>query len=199
LKFHLYFFYLKDIAEQENIQAETEALGVIAQKADGALRDALSLFDQLASFTGKNLTYAAVLENLNILDYDYYFRITLNLIDNQIHPALLVFDEILSLGFDGRHFVNGLAAHFRNLLVCKDSSTIQLLDTGEEVKQLYKDQSSKASDHFLFKGIELLNQTDIDFKASKNQRLLVELALMQLCSITAVDEKKKLTPKAVTV
>ena len=191
--------HLKEIAEQENIQAETEALGVIAQKADGALRDALSLFDQLASFTGKNLTYAAVLENLNILDYDYYFRITLNLIDNQIHPALLVFDEILSLGFDGRHFVNGLAAHFRNLLVCKDSSTIQLLDTGEEVKQLYKDQSSKASDHFLFKGIELLNQTDIDFKASKNQRLLVELALMQLCSITAVDEKKKLTPKAVTV
>jgi len=183
--------HLSSIAKKEGIHADPESLTVIAQKADGALRDALSMFDQLVSFTGKNLTYSSVLENLNILDYDYYFKVTTHIIENQIHASLLLFDEVLSKGFDGRHFVNGLSAHFRDLLVCKDKTTVQLLDTSEEVKQLYEEQCVKTLDPFLFKGIELLNQTDIDFKASRNQRLLVELALMQLCSITAVDEKKK--------
>ncbi|MDG2331887.1 MAG: DNA polymerase III subunit gamma/tau [Flavobacteriales bacterium] len=188
--------HLQSIAEKEEISTEPKALALIAQKADGALRDALSMFDQLASFTGKNLTYASVLESLNILDYDYYFKITDICIENQIPSALMSLNEVLNKGFDGRHFINGLAAHFRDLLVSKDQSTITLLDAAEDLKQQYLDQSTQTPNGFLLKGIELLNKTDLSYKASKNKRLLVELALMQLCSITSVDEKKKDQPLA---
>lgn len=189
--------HLKSIADKEGIQTEDEALTIIAQKADGALRDALSLFDQLASFSDKNITYQSVLENLNILDYDYYFKLTDHFISNEIPSSLIAFDEILSKGFDGHHFIVGLASHFRDLLVCKDQSTIKLLDSGESVKARYAEQAQKVPHNFLLKGIELLNQADLNYKGSKNQRLLVELALMQLCSITAPvgDEKKKPQPE----
>ncbi len=185
--------HLKSIAENEGISTEDEALNIIAQKADGALRDALSLFDQLASFSGKNITYNSVIENLNILDYDYYFKLTDHFLANDIPNSLLVFDEILSKGFDGHHFINGLASHFRDLLVCKDAATVKLLDSSESVKQRYAEQAQQTPQQFLLSGIELLNQADLNYKGSKNQRLLVELTIMQLCSITAtnVAEKKK--------
>jgi len=187
--------HLKFIADKESIKVEDEALTIIAQKADGALRDALSLFDQLASFSSKNITYASVLENLNILDYDYYFRLTDHFLGNDIPASLIAFDEILSKGFDGHHFINGMASHFRDLLVCKDPVTIKLLDAGDAVKKRYAEQAQKVDQNFLLPGIELLSKADINYKSSKNQRLLVELAMMQLCSITANSsgsgEKKK--------
>jgi len=186
--------HLKFISEEEGIKTEDEALTIIAQKADGALRDALSLFDQLASFSGKNITYSSVLENLNILDYDYYFRLTTHYLENDIPASLIAFDEILSKGFDGHHFINGMASHFRDLLVCKDQATINLLDAGDAIKKRYAEQAQQVDQRFLLTGIELLSKADISYKGSKNQRLLVELAMMQLCSITATDqsgEKKK--------
>lgn len=183
--------HLSAIAKEEDITADQEALTIIAQKADGALRDALSLFDQLASFSGKNITYQSVLENLNILDYDYYFKLTDLFIQNTIPSALVIFDEILSKGFDGHHFLVGLAGHLRDLLVCKDPSTVQLLDSGKAVKQRYEEQAKLVQQDFLLTALELLTQADLSYKNSKNQRLLVELTLMQLCSITANIEKKK--------
>lgn len=189
--------HLAYISEQEHVTFEEEALNIVAQKADGALRDALSLFDQLVSFSGKNLTYEAVIQNLNILDYDYYFKLTESFLQNNIPSCLLAFDEILSKGFDGHQFINGIAAHFRDLLVCKDAATLRLLDSSEGVKKQYQEQAQKTPQDFLLKGIQLLNEADVKYKGSKNQRLLVELALMQICSITApvtADEKKKPQP-----
>ncbi|MEX0996670.1 MAG: DNA polymerase III subunit gamma/tau [Flavobacteriaceae bacterium] len=183
--------HLAEIAQTEGIDAEDDALHIIAQKADGALRDALSIFDRVVSFSGKNLTRQAVTENLNVLDYTTYFETTTHLLNNDIPAALVLFDEILAKGFDGHHFISGLASHFRDLLVCKHQSTIALLEVGEQIKANYFEQTQKASPEFLLKGLEIANDCDLKYKTSKNQRLLVELALMQLASITAVDEKKK--------
>jgi DNA polymerase-3 subunit gamma/tau len=177
--------HLGYIAKCENVTAETDALHIIAQKADGALRDACSIFDQIVSFAGNSITYKAVIENLNILDYDYYFKVTDGILGQNISSTLLLFNEILNNGFDGHNFVAGMGDHFRNLLVSKDQETLQLLEVGNNIKDKYKEQSTKCSVSFLIKGLTILNKTDIQYKSSKNQRLQVELALMQLCSINA--------------
>ncbi|MHA7843078.1 MAG: DNA polymerase III subunit gamma/tau [Winogradskyella sp.] len=182
--------YLKYIAEEQGVNAEDDALHIIAQKADGAMRDALSIFDRVVSFSGKNLTRQAVTENLNVLDYETYFESTDLILENKIPDLLVQFNTILSKGFDGHHYIAGLASHFRDLMVCKNQATIDLLEVGEETKQKYVEQSRKASNTFLLKGIELANDCDLKYKTSKNQRLLVELTLMQLASITFDGEKK---------
>jgi len=183
--------HLASIAQKEQILAEPDALHIIAQKADGGLRDALSMFDQLATFTGRNLTYTAVIENLNVLDYDYYFTITDAIIEQQIPKALLTFNEILEKGFDGQHFLLGLGEHFRNLLVCKDAVTLSLLETGESVKQRYKEQAQNINLDLLIQGLNRINQADINYRQSKNQKLLVELTLMMLCSLQYQEGEKK--------
>ena len=183
--------YLAYIAKEQGITAEDDALHIIAQKADGAMRDALSIFDRVVSFSGKNLTRQAVTENLNVLDYDTYFKATDLILENNIPELLLLFNECLSKGFDGHHFISGLASHFRDLLVCKNQSTIQLLEVGRTAQEQYLTQSQKASQGFLIQGIDTANDCDLKYKTSKNQRLLVELSLMQLASITFDGEKKK--------
>ena len=182
--------YLKYIAEEQGVKAEDDALHIIAQKADGAMRDALSIFDRVVSFSGNNLTRKAVTENLNVLDYETYFKSTDLILENKIPELLIQFNDILSKGFDGHHYIAGLASHFRDLLVCKNPETIELLEVGEETKTKYLEQSQKTTKNFLLKGIELANDCDLKYKTSKNQRLLVELCLMQLASITFDGEKK---------
>ncbi len=182
--------YLKHIAEQQGIRAEESALHIIAQKADGAMRDALSIFDRVVSFSGKELTRKAVTENLNVLDYDIYFSATDLILENNIPELLILFNKTLSLGFDGHHFITGLASHFRDLMVCQHPDTLNLLEVGDDVKQQYQEQAKKASKEFLLKAIDLANDCDLKYKTSKNQRLLVELTLMKLASITFDGEKK---------
>jgi len=189
--------YLKYIAEQEGVNADEDALQIIAQKADGAMRDALSIYDRVVSFSGKDLTRQAVTENLNVLDYDTYMQVTDLLLDNNIPQLLVLFNDILSNGFDGHHFIAGLASHFRDLLVCKDQRTIQLLEVGEQTKARYFEQSQKTSQQFLLQAIDLANECDLKYKSSRNQRLLVELCLMQIASVTFDGEKKNSSPKIV--
>ncbi len=184
--------YLKVIAEKEGITADDDALHIIAQKADGAMRDALSIFDRVVSFSGSNLTREAVTQNLNVLDYDVYFNITDLVLENKIPEILIAFNDVLSRGFEGHHFINGLASHFRDLLVAKDKATIVLLEVGDVAKKKYLEQSTKASVQFLIEAINKANDCDLSYRVSKNQRLLVELTLMQIASITFDGEKKKL-------
>lgn len=183
--------YLHKIAEQEHINADDDALHIIAQKADGALRDALSIFDRVVSFSGTNLTRQDVAENLNVLDYDSYFEMTDLILQNDIPKLLVTFNTILAKGFDGHHFISGLASHFRDLLVAKDAATIHLLEVGDKTKKQYDEQSKKCEIQFLLQGIDLANACDLNYKSSKNQRLLVELTLMQLASLTFDAQKKK--------
>ena len=183
--------YLKIIAEKEGITADDDALHIIAQKADGAMRDALSIFDRVVSFSGKNLTREAVTQNLNVLDYDVYFNITDLVLENKIPEVLVAFNDVLSKGFEGHHFINGLASHFRDLLVAKDKITTDLLEVGDVAKKKYLEQSTKASVQFLVNAINKANDCDLSYRTSKNQRLLVELTLMQIASITFDGEKKK--------
>ncbi len=183
--------HLKFIAKAEGIEAEEDALLIIAQKADGSLRDALSIFDRVVSFSEKYLTHKAVMENLNVLDYTYFFKVTNLILDNNIPGVLILFNEILTKGFDGHNFITGLASHFRDLLVCKNPETIELLEVGEQVKTLFLEQSKKASSELLLEGIIITNNCDLKYKISRNQRLLVELCIMQLASLTFKDEKKK--------
>jgi len=182
--------YLKYIAENQGINAEDDALHIIAQKADGAMRDALSIFDRVVSFSGSNLTRKAVTENLNVLDYDTYFEATDLILEHKIPNLLLLFNKTLSLGFDGHHFISGLASHFRDLMVCQHPDTITLLEVGEEAQQLYREQSKRTSPSFLLQGLNIANDCDLKYKTSKNQRLLVELTLMKLASIDFDGEKK---------
>ena len=177
--------HLMRIAKNEKIKADEKALHVIAQKADGALRDALSIFDQIVSFSNNNVSYEAVLQNLNVLDYDYYFKITDFSLEGNIPENLLIYNDILEHGFDGSQFVIGLAEHLRNLMVCKDPKTLNLLDIPEDLKQSYLDQSAKCSQDFLLTGIDLMRATESNFKPSKNKRLHVELCLMKMSSIAA--------------
>jgi DNA polymerase-3 subunit gamma/tau len=183
--------HLGSIAIKESITAEPEALHLIAQKADGALRDALSIFDQIVTFVGTNLSYKSVIENLNILDYDYYFRIIESTQKEDIPSALLLLNDIYEKGFDGHNFIVGLADHYRNLLICKDTRTAKLLEVGESLEQRYIEQSKELDGHLILRALAVLSKTDVDYKASKNQRLLVEMALMQLCSLLQEQEKKK--------
>ncbi len=182
--------YLKYIAEQQGINAEEDALHIIAQKADGALRDALSIFDRVVSFSGKELTRKAVTENLNVLDYDTYFEVTDLILDNDIPNLLLLFNRILAQGFEGHHFVIGLASHFRDLMVCRHKETVALLEVGDNAKRLYLEQAKKTSQEFLLQALEITTETDLQYKSSKNSRLLVELTLMKLASLTFKGEKK---------
>ncbi|MEO2060239.1 MAG: DNA polymerase III subunit gamma/tau [Mesonia sp.] len=182
--------YLAKIAENEGVNAEDDALHIIAQKADGAMRDALSIYDRVVSFSGNNLTREAVTENLNVLDYETYFKSTDFILKNDIPNLLVQYNEILAKGFDGHHYIAGLASHFRDLLVCKNQATISLLEVGEQVKTLYFKQSQEAPQEFLMKAIDLANECDLKYKTSRNPRLLVELCLMQLASITFDGEKK---------
>ncbi|WP_106791285.1 DNA polymerase III subunit gamma/tau [Aquimarina sp. Aq78] len=186
--------HLMQVAVQEGITADEDALQIIAQKADGAMRDALSIFDRVVSFSGKNLTRQAVTENLNVLDYETYFKTTDLILENNIPQLLIEYNEILAQGFDGHHFISGLASHFRDLLVCKNQATINLLEVGQQTKAKYLEQSQKAPHGFLIKGIELANDCDLKYKTSRNQRLLVELCLMQLASILVDGEKKNDKP-----
>ncbi|HEX4888711.1 MAG TPA: DNA polymerase III subunit gamma/tau [Luteibaculaceae bacterium] len=183
--------HLAAIAQKEGIQAEPEALHIIAQKADGGLRDALSMFDQLCSFTNNQLTYQTVIDSLNVLDYDYYFKVTDAIAGEQIPQALLAFHHITEKGFDGQHFMIGLAEHFRNLMVCKDPITIGLMDVAENIKEKYLAQSKVLEISQLLKGLDMLQTADFHFKQSKNQKLLVELTLMKLCSLRYQEGEKK--------
>jgi len=178
--------HLNKIALRENIAVEADGLHIIAQKADGGLRDALSMFDQIVSYTNKNLTYKSVIDNLNILDYDYYFKLTQNLTSADVSNALILFDEILNNGFDGNNFINGLAGHLRNLLVAKDPQTTKLLEVSENIKQKYISQSQQTPVSFILTALNLANQCDLNYKNSKNQRLQVELALIKMCHIPSV-------------
>ena len=182
--------YLAKIAENEGVNPEDDALHIIAQKADGAMRDALSIYDRVVSFSGNNLTREAVTENLNVLDYETYFKSTDFILKNDIPQLLVQYNEILAKGFDGHHYIAGLASHFRDLLVCKNQATISLLEVGEQVKTLYFKQSQEAPQEFLMQAIDLANECDLKYKTSRNPRLLVELCLMQLASITFDGEKK---------
>ncbi|WP_029283092.1 DNA polymerase III subunit gamma/tau [Pedobacter sp. R20-19] len=178
--------HLATIAQRENIAFESDGLHIIAQKADGGLRDALSMFDQIASYANKNITYKAVIDNLNILDYDYFFKLTSYLTNAEVSQTLLLFDEILNNGFDGNNFINGLATHFRNLLVGKDAATIKLLEVSENIKQKYLDQCRQTELSFLLTALNLANTCDLNYKNSKNQRLQVELALIKMCHVRSV-------------
>lgn len=175
--------HLAYVADKENIEADKDALHIVAQKADGALRDALSIFDQLVSFAGQHLTYQAVIENLNVLDYDYYFKITDFLLQNDISGSLLLLNDVIEKGFDGQHFIIGLGEHLRNILVCKDVATVNLLEIGENLKERYKEQSARCPVPFLLKSLDIINQSDLNYKISNNKRLSIEIMLMQLCSI----------------
>lgn len=175
--------HLAYISKNENIEADPEALHIIAQKADGALRDALSIYDQNVSFAGQHLTYQAVIDNLNILDYDYYFKITDAIINESVKDVLLIFDEILRKGFDGNNCIVGLSEHLRNLLVCKDAATVKLLKVSNQVKDRYLEQSKNISSSVLLTALQIANQCDIHYKTSKNQRLHVELAFIKMCHI----------------
>lgn len=178
--------YLQFVAKSENITVETEALNIIAQKADGAMRDALSIFDQIVSFCGNDVTYDKVIQNLNVLDYDYYFKITDQLVNSNVSQSLITLDEILSKGFDAQYFISGLSNHFRDLLVSKDPITIQLLEVGKAIGERYKIQSGNVSVNFLYKALEISNQCEIDYRNSYNKRLHVELALVKICNISNV-------------
>lgn len=177
--------HLASIAQKESIGYEVDGLHIIAQKADGGLRDALSMFDQIVNFSGGNVTYRSVIDNLNILDYDYYFNVTQSLLSEDTAKTLLLFDEILSKGFDGSHFISGLTEHLRNLLVGKDAETLKLLEVSEGIRKKYIEQSQAATVSFLLSAMNIANQCDLNYKLSKNQRLQVELALLKMCHIMA--------------
>jgi DNA polymerase-3 subunit gamma/tau len=191
--------HLASIADKEGVQAEPEALHVIATKADGAMRDALSIFDQVVAFCGRNLSYSAVIQNLNVLYYDYYFRLTDLILAEDVAGCLVLFDEVLNKGFDGHHFITGLGGHFRNLLVSKDAQTIPLMEVSESVAEKYKSQAAASDLRLLIQGLQMVNECDTQFRASKHQRLLVELTLMKLASIlyNREGEKKKVPTEAI--
>lgn len=194
--------HLENVARKEHIEAEPEALNVIAQKADGGMRDALSIFDQVVSFTNGHITYQSVIENLNVLDYEYYFKLTDFFLKNKVAECLLTFNDILRKGFDGNHFITGLTSHFRNLLVSRDPSTLQLLEAGASIRDRYQAQAQKCTPQFLYKAMKLCNDCDLNYRQSKNKRLLVELTLIQVAQLTAEPEdagsghgpKKQLSP-----
>ena len=176
--------YIKKVALSENIELEDDALSIIAQKADGALRDALSIFDQLVSFTDGKLTYKDVIKHLNVLDYDYYFKLSKEFLEGNVHNILLIFDEILQKGFDAQHFLSALAEHFRNLLVARNKQTIKLLEVGENIKQSYLELVKLTSIRFILKALDIINYFDINYKTAQNKKLHVELCLIKLAELT---------------
>ena len=184
--------HLAFMAGEEGVSFEPEALQIIAQKADGGLRDACSIFDQMVAFTGNHLTYKQVVDNLNVLDYDYYFKITDSFLNQNLSDIMVTFDDILRKGFDGHNFLIGLGEHLRNILVSKDPQTISLIEVSENLRQRYLEQSQKCNLNFLLKSLALISKTDVNYKSAKNQRLLVEMTLMQLTFLPAsLDAEKK--------
>jgi DNA polymerase III subunit gamma/tau len=181
--------FLESIAKKESIEYELDAFNIIAQKSDGALRDALSVFDQVVSFSNGKVTYSEVIENLNILDYEYYFSLTDAFLAGDVPKCLLLFDEILNKGFDAHNFISGLNKHFRDLLVCKAEVTVQLLEVGDTIKEKYRQQSARCESAFIFQALEICNEADLSYRSSKNQRLLIELTLVKICNRSG--EKKK--------
>jgi len=189
--------HLARVAAKEGIHAEPEALNVIALKADGGMRDALSIFDQVTSFTRGNITYQQVIENLNVLDYEYYFKLTEHLLSGKVTDSLLLLNDVLNKGFDAGNFITGLGSHFRDILVSKDESTTELLEVGASIRQRYKEQAKKCPLPFLYKAMKLCNDCDLNYRLSKNKRFLVELTLIQLAQITSDEEPSGgLSPKA---
>ena len=176
--------HLEYVAKSENVDVEGEGLNIIAQKADGAMRDALSIFDQIVSFSGKKITYQDVITNLNVLDYDYYFRLVDEFLKNNVTEVMVIFNDILNHGFDGHHFITGLSSHFRDLLVCKDPVTIQLLEVGGDIKERYRTQAASTESDFLLDAMQIANTCDIQYKTSQNKRLLIELALIRIAQLT---------------
>ena len=179
--------HLKHVAEQEGIKVEEAALNIIAQKADGGMRDALSIFDQVASFCSGNITYQQTIENLNVLDYDYYFRLTDYFLEGKITECMLTLNEILSKGFEGQYFITGLSSHFRNLLVSQDAQTAELIEASDEVRNRYKEQAQKCKPKFLFRAMKLANDCDLNYKQSQNKRLLVEITLIEMAQLSSDD------------
>lgn len=194
--------HLKFVAQKEGIEAEDEALNVIAQKADGGMRDALSIFDQVVSFTQGKVTYRSVIENLNVLDYEYYFKLTAHLLENKVPEAMLLLNEVLCKGFDGHHFITGFASHLRDLLVSRDTVTLPLLEVSDNIRARYAEQAKKCDVKFLYRAIKLCNDCDLNYRTSKNKRLLIELTLIQVAQLTTDDAdaycgrspKKRLKP-----
>lgn len=191
--------HLQYVAQEEGVTAEAEALNVIAQKADGGMRDALSIFDQTASFTQGNITYRAVIENLNVLDYEYFFRLTNAILAGNVVDCLLILNDILNRGFEGQYIISGVASHFRDLLVCKDPKTASLFEVGASIRDQYIDTAKQCSNEFLYKAIEIANECDLNYRVSKNRRLLLELTLIKLCQLqenptSAAEKKSSLKP-----
>ena len=190
--------HLAYVAEEEGIKAEPEALNLIAQKGDGALRDSLSIFDRVASFSSNNITYEVVIENLNILDYDYYFK-TIDLVLRKDYSGLfLLFDTILKKGFDGLLYISGLSSHVRDLMMCKNPETVDLLEVSQSIKERYLEQSGACTVRQIFSWLRKLNQCDVQYRNSHNKRLLIEITLTELLVDVKAPEKKKPEPKPVT-
>jgi len=187
--------HLQFVAKQEGVNTEAEALNIIAQKADGGMRDALSIFDQTVSYTGGNITYQAVIENLNVLDYEYYFRLSDAIIEGSVVDCLLILNDILNRGFEGQYIISGIASHFRDLLVCKDAVTAELFQVGASIRERYIGMAKKCSNNLLYQAIGIANDCDLNYRLSKNKRLLLELTLIRLCQLqvsptTVIGEKK---------
>lgn len=187
--------HLQYVATLEGVKTEPEALNVLAQKADGGMRDALSIFDQVVSFTDGNVTYKAVIDNLNVLDYEYYFKLTDAILGSSITDSLLILNDILNKGFDGHNIITGFATHLRDLLVCKDSRTAELFEVGASIRERYISTALKFSPEYLYQAIDIVNGCDLNYRISKNKKLLIELTLIRLCQLSAnpqlADEKKK--------
>lgn len=181
--------YLEYISKQEGVEYETDAFNIIAQKADGAMRDALSIYDQVVSFSDNQVTYDKVIENLNILDYEYYFQLTDAFLAQDISNVLLTFNNILNSGFDAHNFINNMGSHFRDILLCKEESTLDLLEVGDKIKERYKEQSIKCSQEFIFEALKIIEGCDTGYRLAKNKRLHIEIALIKLSNI--LNEKKK--------
>lgn len=181
--------HLEYVAKTEGISAEQEGLRVVAEKADGGMRDALSIFDQLVAFCGNHITYAQAIEVLNVLDTDYYFRLTDDALHHNVSDALLLLNEVLQRGFDAGHFVIGMMQHLRNILVSKDPQTLPLLETSQTAQQHYVDQAQQCEAQWLFRALDILNTLDINYRTAKNKRLTIELALVKLCAPTSTSEK----------
>jgi len=194
--------HLDYVAKSEHVSAEQEALNAIAQKADGGMRDALSIFDQVISFSGGNVTYQSVIANLNLLDYEYYFRLTTAFLSKDVGQSLLILNEILEKGFDGQQILSGLSNFFRDLLVCKDPQTLVLFEVGDAVKGKYKNLAGQCSPEFLYKALEWSAECDLNYRYSKNKRLIIELLLIRLCQFNSSSsteaDKKKITLEPIT-
>jgi DNA polymerase III subunit gamma/tau len=181
--------YLKFVAEKEGIAAEEEALNVIATKADGAMRDALSIFDQIVAFSGRNITYQQVIDNLNVLDYDYYFKLVEAFLKEDVTQSLLIYNDILNQGFDGSHFINGLSSHLRDLMMCRDPQTVNLLEVGATIRQRYMEQAKLCDSDFIYDALKITTTCDLNYRTARNKRLHVEFAIISLARI--LTEKKK--------